>query len=79
MKASRAKAHLQLGSDHPGVVPGHFVPAEVVRQDENDIWLLCLSSNQLGETAESQAETPHRSETISTYVEYYNGVSTAVI
>ena len=46
----------------PGVVPGDVVPPEVVRQDEDDIGRLSVSSSQLGETAENEEETPHRSQ-----------------
>ena len=54
---------LHGGGGHVRVVPGHVVPPEVVSQDENNIRLLSLSSNTLGETAENEAETLHRDET----------------
>ena len=47
---------------HVRVVPGHVVPAKVVRENEDNIWLLFLPSNPVGETAEDEAEIPHHNE-----------------
>ena len=53
---------MEMGSDEDGVVPGHVVPTNVVSEDQEYIGPLILAANQLGQTAESEAETPHRSE-----------------
>ena len=66
--------HTSLGQSlhgagrHVRVVPGHVVPSKVVGEDEDNIRLLFLASNQLGETAEDEAETPHRNETRQDYL-----------
>ena len=54
---------MEVGGDDGGVVPGHIVPSNVVSEDENYVRPLPLPSNQLRETAESEAETLHRSKT----------------
>ena len=55
---------LQGAGRHVRVVPGDVVPAEVVSQDEDYVGLpSSLAAYQLGQTAESQTETLHRSET----------------
>ena len=36
---------LHPGGGHVGVVPGNIVPAKVISQDENDIWLFSLADN----------------------------------
>ena len=54
---------LQGSGRHVRVVPGHVIVTKVVRQDKNYVRLPILPNYERVETAESEAETLHGSET----------------